>query len=90
MDNTDNKSGTQFWNESANEINLNIEEKGNDNYEDDLEGDKSKIEESANFEIYKVQMKQNREGKEKLCERYGNRLKRNQIRKQKSVRELEK
>lgn len=39
-DNTDNESGTWFWNESANKMDLNIEKKGNSNHENDLEGDK--------------------------------------------------
>ena len=65
-DDTDNESGTWFWNESANETDSDTEEEGNGNHENDLEGDESRTEEAASSEIHKVEIKWNREGEEKL------------------------
>lgn len=89
--NTDNESETWFWNESANETDSDTEEEeGNNNHENDLEEDESKIEEAASSEIHKFEIKWNREGEEKLCGVYRKKLRRTQMRKQKSAWELEK
>lgn len=55
--NIDNKSKTWFWNESANETDLNTKEKRNSNHENDLESNKSKTEEAVNSKIHKVEVK---------------------------------
>lgn len=56
-DNIDNKFETWFWNQSANKIDSNIEKDKTGNYENDLEGDESKIEEVTSSEIHKVEIK---------------------------------
>lgn len=90
MDNTNNKFKTQFWNESANKTDLDIKEKRNGNYEKNLEKDKSKIEKTASSKICKMKIKSNRGREEKLCRRYKKGSKKTQMRKQKSIQELEK
>ena len=57
IDNTDNESGTWFWNKSANKTDSDIEEEGNRNHENDLEGDESRTEEAASSELHKVEIK---------------------------------
>ena len=66
-DNTDNEAGTSFWNKGANETELDIKEKRNSNYENDLKKDKSRTEEAASSKIHKVEIKWNRKRKEKFC-----------------------
>ena len=56
-DDTDNESGTWFWNKSANKTDSDIEEEGNRNHENDLEGDESRTEEAASSELHKVEIK---------------------------------
>lgn len=92
-DNTDyinNKSGIGFWNESTNKTDSDTEKERNSNYDNDLEGDESKTEKAASFKIHKVEIKWNRKGEEKLCERYGKGSRKTQIRNLKSARKLEK
>lgn len=55
-DNRDNKFGTWFWNKSANKMDSDIKEKNN-NYENNLEEDKSKTEKTVSSEIYKIEIK---------------------------------
>lgn len=48
---------TWFWNENANEIDLNIEEEKNGNYENNLESNKSRTKKAVSFEVPKVEIK---------------------------------
>lgn len=89
-DYTNNKFETWFWNKNTNEIDSNTEEERNSKHDHDLEKDESKIEKAASSEIQKVEIKMKRKKEEKLCGGYRKGSRRTQIRKQKSVWELEK
>lgn len=54
---------------------MDIQEKKIDNYENDLKRDKSKTKKATSSKTHNVKIKENREREEKLCERYGNGLK---------------
>ncbi len=84
------ESGIWFWNESANEIDSDIEEERNGNHENNLQGNKSRTEEVVSSEVPKIEIKWNKEGGDKLCGGYRKGSKRTRMRQQKSARELEK
>ncbi len=55
--NIEDKSGTWFWNQSANKTDSNIEEEGNSNHKNNLEGNKFRIEEAVCSDVPKVEIK---------------------------------
>lgn len=66
----EDESGTWFWNESANESNLDTEEgKKDDENKSDLEVEESR---TVNPEVLKKEIKWNKEGENKLRGIYGN------------------
>lgn len=56
-------------------MDLNITKKENGNYENDLEGNKSRTKKVVSFEVPKVEIKSNKEREDKLCVRYEKGLK---------------
>ena len=66
---TEGKSGTWFWNESANESDSDIEggeDEEVDENESDLDVDQPRTERAVSTKVQNKELKWNREGKEKL------------------------
>lgn len=87
--NKEDDSQIWFQNESINEIDLDSEEKSNNENDNNLEEKHLKTEKKASLKVLKQELKQNKEGENSLCKGYGIRLRSFRKRKRKSVWELE-
>lgn len=84
---TEDESGTWFWNESAKESgSYTKEEEDDDENESDLEVEESR---AVSPEVPKKEIKWNKKGESKLCEVYGIGSRSSSKRQRKSARELE-
>lgn len=57
-------------------MNLDIKKESNNNYKNNLEGNKSRIKEVVKSEVSKIKIKLNKKREDKLCRRYRKALKR--------------
>lgn len=90
MTNTKDDSQTRFQNESANEIDSDLEEKSNNEDDENLKGKHPKTEKNASPKVLKQELKQSKEGEHNLHEGYKVGSKLFKKKKRKSAYELEK
>lgn len=89
--NEEAESRTWFWNESANETDSDSEKEGSSDVdEEELEEEQSRTEQAVSPKLCKIDVKWSKEGEQNLRGWYGKGSKSSQMRRNRSIRELEK
>lgn len=89
--NEEAESRTWLWNESANETDSDSEEESSSDVdEEELEEEQSRTKQAVSPKLCKIEVKWSKEGEQNLRGGYGKDSKSSQMRRNRSIRELEK